>query len=98
MIISYEITQQFLLYLIDFLGFVMIFVLPAEYIIKCHIDEVRSWGTPQELHVERVISPQVIQQKIEAKEIKASNEGSNENIKSTTKTKRTRKKKKEIAA
>ncbi len=48
MSILYETTQQFLTYLIEFFGFVALFILPCEYIIKCHFDEVKSWGRPEE--------------------------------------------------
>ncbi len=44
---SYETTQQILTYLIEFFGFLAFFVLPCEFIIKTHINEVRSWGKPE---------------------------------------------------
>lgn len=88
--ISYETTQQFLTYLIEFFGFVALFILPCEYIAKRHIDEVRSWGVPGE--------PQITQAEVKLKEVEIPRRASDKSAKSTTKTKRTRKKTKEIAA
>lgn len=88
--ISYETIQQCLTCLIEFFGFVALFILPAEYIIKRHIDEVRSWGTPG--------NPQIVQIETKVKEIKVPKEAIDKTVKSTTKRKRTRKTMKEIAA
>jgi hypothetical protein len=91
---NYETTQQILTYLIEFFGFLALFVLPAEYIIKCHIDEVRSWGVPGEGYLEmstpnQVTRTETIVEKIETPKI----ERKIESEKSTkTKKKRTRKK------
>lgn len=52
MSISYENTQQFFTCLIEFFGFVALFILPCEYIIKCHVETVNSWGKPGERHIE----------------------------------------------
>lgn len=49
---SYQLTQDFLMILIDVLIVIEIFVLPALYIIETSIKEVQSWSipTPQELN------------------------------------------------
>lgn len=88
--ISYDAIQQFITYAIEFFGFTALFILPAEYIIKRHIDEVRSWGKPG--------NPQIAQIETKVKEIKVPKEASDKTVKSTTKRKRTRKTVKEIAA
>ncbi len=90
---SYESTQQILTYLIEFFGFIALFILPCEYIIKCHIDEVRSWGVPGKGYPKISIPHQVTETKI-IKELETpKKERKIESEKSTeTKTKRTRKK------
>jgi hypothetical protein len=80
---SYEVTQQFLTYFIDFFGFVAIFILPLDYIIKLHIREVQSWGTPGKISEQ--ISPPV---ELKVKPIK---QGKEKIQKPTAKTKRSRK-------
>lgn len=50
--ISYETTQQYFTYLIEFFGFVALFLLPCEYIIKCHVETVNGWGKPGERHID----------------------------------------------
>jgi hypothetical protein len=91
---SYETTQQILTYLTEFFGFIALFILPAEYIIKRHIDEVRSWGVPGEGYLEMSTPNQVTRtetniEKLETPKI----ERKIESEKSTkSKTKRTRKK------
>jgi hypothetical protein len=86
--ISYETTQQFLTYVIEFFGFIAFFVLPCEYIAKRHIEEVRSWGVPG--------NPQIAQIEVKVKEVEVPKRASDKSAKSTTKTNRTRKKMKEI--
>lgn len=94
MSISYDTTQQFLTYLIEFFGFVALFILPTEYIIKRHIDEVRSWGVPGEGYPEIPNLSQPIQPKVKVEKGETpKKERKTESEKSTnTKTKRTRKK------
>jgi hypothetical protein len=90
---SYEKTQQILTYLIEFFGFLALFVLPAEYIIKCHIDEVRSWGIPGKEYQKISKQPQVTEAETLAKPLETpKKEGRKESEESTTKTNRTRKK------
>jgi hypothetical protein len=87
--ISYELTQEFLTYLIDFIGFVAIFILPLDYIIKLHINEVRSWGTPGKI-------PQQVSPPVELK-VEPIKQGKEKIKKSTTKTKQSRKRMKKAA-
>ncbi len=87
--ISYEVTQQFLTYSINFLGFVAIFILPLDYIIKLHINEVRSWGTPGKI-------PQQVSPPVELK-VEPIKQGKEKIKKSTTKTKQSRKRMKKAA-
>jgi hypothetical protein len=90
----HEITQQILTYLIELFGFIALFILPAEYIIKCHIDEVRSWGVPGKEYQKISIATQVTEVEQKAKTLETpKKEGRKESGESTkTKTKRTRKK------
>lgn len=92
--ITYEMTQQFLTYAIEFLGFIALFILPAEYIIKCHIDEVRSWGVPGEGYPEILTPNQLTHTEIKVEKIETPKiDRKIESEKSTkSKTKRTRKK------
>jgi hypothetical protein len=91
---SYESTQQILTYLIEFFGFIALFILPTEYIIKCHIDEVRSWGVPGEGYPEILTPNQPTLTKTYIETIETPKiERKKESEKSTkSKTKRTRKK------
>jgi hypothetical protein len=52
--ISHEAIQQILTYIVDFFGFIAIFILPCHYIAKLHIQEVYSWGRPGKIPYERV--------------------------------------------
>lgn len=93
MLISYEMTQQILTYAIDFFGFIALFILPAEYIIKRHIDEVSSWGVPGERNLEISNPPQPTQTEVMLEKVETSKTKRKvESEKSTTKSKRTRKK------
>ncbi len=87
--ISYELTQQFLTYSIEFLGFVAIFILPCHYIIKLHVNEVRSWGTPGKMS-QQASSPV----KLKPEPLKQDKEKIK---KPTTKTKQSRKRMKKAA-
>jgi len=94
MSISYETTQQFLTYLIEFFGFIALFILPVEYIIKCHINEVHSWGVPGKEYQEISNPHQVNQTEVKIEKVETPKKGrKTESEKSTQiKTKRTRKK------
>ncbi len=87
-------TQQFLTYAIEIFGFVALFVLPAEYIIKSHVNEVRSWGVPGKEYQKISTQPQVTEAETIAKTLETpKKEGRKESEESTTtKSKRTRKK------
>lgn len=94
MSISYETIQQFLTYAIEFFGFIALFILPAEYIIKCHIDEVNSWGVPGKEYLEISNPHQATQIEVKIEKVETpKKERKTESEKPTnTKTKRTRKK------
>lgn len=93
--ISYETSQQFLTYAIEFFGFLAIFVLPFEYIIKCHFETVNSWGRPGEGLSIMTDLPQKPLNTEETKEDNPINREINEIEKPTT-TKTKRRKKKEL--